>query len=63
MDEEREGCLPFVVTEDNVTIVKKLVIQDGRTTEKQFSSENGIYVGSIELILHNHLNTKKVSAW
>ena len=59
--EDREGSSLFVVTEDNVTIVKKL-LQDKRLTVKQVSNETGIIVGSIELILLDHHNMNKVSA-
>ena len=47
MDEDREGCPP--------TEVKKLVLHDRRITitVKHLSSETGISVGSIELILND----------
>ena len=55
MDEDREGCSPFVVTEDNVNIVEKLVLQDQRITVKQLSSETGISLESFELIHNDNL--------
>ena len=59
--EDREGSSLFVVIEDKIIIVKKL-LQDQRLTVKHLSSETGIIVGSIELILYGHLNMNKVSA-
>ena len=60
MDEDRKGRPPFMVTGDNVTRVKNLVLQDKRITVKQLLSDLGISVGSIELILYDHLNMNKV---
>ena len=54
-----KGAL-FVVTEDNVIIVKRLFLQDRNRNVKQLSSENGNSVGRIELILYGHLSMKKV---
>ena len=61
-DEDGKGRPLFVVTEDNITIVKKLIVQVERITVKQFSSETGISVASFELILHDRLSMKKRSA-
>ncbi|RUS78555.1 hypothetical protein EGW08_013698 [Elysia chlorotica] len=62
MDEPREGRPTSVVTEKNVSTVEGLVKQDRRITVKQFASETRISVGSVEKILHDHLNLNKVSA-
>ena len=59
LDEDREGSPSFAVTEDNVTVVKKTILKDGCITVKQLSSETRISVESIELLLHEHLDTKK----
>ena len=47
---------PFVVTEANVTILKKMASQDQRITVKQLVVVTEISVGSTELILNDHLN-------
>ena len=47
---------PFVVTEANVTILKKMAPQDQRITVKQLVVVTEISVGSTELILHDDLN-------
>ncbi|RUS74667.1 hypothetical protein EGW08_017573 [Elysia chlorotica] len=62
MDEPREGRPTSVVTEKNVSTVEGLVKQDRRITVKQLASETRISVGSVEKILHDHLNLNKVSA-
>ncbi|RUS85452.1 hypothetical protein EGW08_006785 [Elysia chlorotica] len=62
MDEPREGRPTSVVTEKNVSTVEGLVKQDRRITVKQLKSETRISVGSVEKILHDHLNLNKVSA-
>ena len=62
MDEPREGRPTSVVTEKNVSTVEKLVKEDRRITVKQLASESRISVGSVEKILHDHLNLNKVSA-
>ena len=62
MGEDIEERSPYLLTEDNVTIVKKLVKQDQYLTGKQLSSKTGISVRSIELILQHHLNMNKLSA-
>ncbi|GFR86864.1 histone-lysine N-methyltransferase SETMAR [Elysia marginata] len=62
MDEHREGRPPSVVTEKNVSTVKKPIIQDRRITVKQLAFETKISIGSVETILHDHLNLNKVSA-
>ena len=59
-DGDCEGRTHFVITEDNVTIGKKLVPQDRHTNVKQLSSEAGINVGSIKLILNDYIKIKKV---
>ena len=45
-----------------MSTVEKLVKQDRRITVKQLASETRISVGSVEKILHDHLNMNKVSA-
>ena len=55
MNENREGRPHFVVTEDNVVLVMKLVLCDRYITVKQFSTETIIIVGSIELIPRDHV--------
>ena len=62
MDEPREGRPTSVVTEKNVSTVEKLVKEDRRITVEQLASETRISVGSVEKILHDHLNLNKVSA-
>ncbi|RUS82027.1 hypothetical protein EGW08_010218 [Elysia chlorotica] len=62
MDEPREGRPTSVVTEKNVSTVEGLVKQDRRITGKQLASETRITVGSVEKILHDHLNLNKVAA-
>ena len=62
MDEPCEGRPTSVVTEKNVSTVEKLVKEDRRITVKQLASETRISVGSVEKILHDHLNLNKVSA-
>ena len=57
-----EGCPPSVVTDDNDTLVRKLVIQNHCITVKHLSRETGMSVRSIELILHDNLNINKASA-
>ena len=44
MDKDREGRPPFVLIQDNVTIVKTVVLQDQLTTVKQLWIETGISV-------------------
>ena len=60
MDDEREGRPSSVVTEKNVSTVEKLIMQYRRITTKQLAFETKISVGSIETILHDHLNLSKV---
>ncbi|RUS86550.1 hypothetical protein EGW08_005689 [Elysia chlorotica] len=60
--EDKEGRPTSVVTEKNVSTVEGLVKQDRRITVKQLASETRISVGSVEKILHDHLNLNKVSA-
>ncbi|GFR72789.1 transposase [Elysia marginata] len=60
-DEHREGRPPSVVTENKVSTVKKLIMQDRRITVKQIAFETKISIGSVETTLHDHLNLKKVS--
>ena len=62
MDVPREGRPSSVVTEKNVSTVEKLVKQDRRVIVKQLAIETRISVGSVEKILHDHLNLNKVSA-
>ncbi|GFR59376.1 histone-lysine N-methyltransferase SETMAR [Elysia marginata] len=62
MDEHREGQPPSVVTEKNVSTVEKLTMQDREITVKQLAFETKISIGSVETILHDHLNLNKVSA-
>ncbi|GFS22822.1 transposase [Elysia marginata] len=62
MDEHCEGRPPSVVTEKNVSTVEKLIMQDRRITVKQLAFETKISIGSVETILHDHLNLNKVSA-
>ncbi|GFR93853.1 transposase [Elysia marginata] len=62
MDEHREGRPPSVVTEKNVSTVEKLIMQDRRITVKKLAFETKISKGSVETILHDHLNLNKVSA-
>ncbi|GFR80728.1 transposase [Elysia marginata] len=62
MDEHREGRPPSVLTEKNVSTVEKLIMQDRRITVKQLAFETKISIGSVETILHDHLNLNKVSA-
>ena len=62
IDEPREGRPASVVTEKNVSTVEKLVNRDRRITVKQLASETRISVGSVEKILHDHLNLNKESA-
>ncbi|GFS07493.1 transposase [Elysia marginata] len=62
IDEHREGRPPSVVTEKNVSTVEKLIMQDRRITVKQLAFETKISIGSVETILHDHLNLNKVSA-
>ncbi|GFS04114.1 histone-lysine N-methyltransferase SETMAR [Elysia marginata] len=62
MDEHRGGRPPSVVTEKNVSTVEKLIMQDRRITVKQLAFETKISIGSVETILHDHLNLNKVSA-
>ncbi|GFR84868.1 histone-lysine N-methyltransferase SETMAR [Elysia marginata] len=62
MDEHRQGRTPSEVTEKNVSTVEKLIMQDKRITVKQLAFETKISIGSVETILHDHLNLNKVSA-
>ena len=62
MLDNHERCPPSVVTDNNDTLMKKLVIQNHCITVKHLSSETGMSVRSIELILHDNLNINKVSA-
>ncbi|GFR76634.1 mariner transposase [Elysia marginata] len=62
MDEHRECRPPSVVTEKNVSTVEKLIMQDRLITVKQLAFESKISIGSVETILHDHLNLNKVSA-
>ena len=61
MDEPREGRPTFVVTKKNVSTVEKLVKQHRQIIVKQLAIETRISVGSVEKILHDHLNLNKVS--
>ena len=58
MNDVHEECPP---TENSVATVKKLFLHDLCITVKPLSSETGISVGLIELILKDHLNKNKVS--
>ncbi|GFR95245.1 histone-lysine N-methyltransferase SETMAR [Elysia marginata] len=62
MDEHRKGRPPSVVTEKNVSNVEKLIMQDRRITVKQLAFASKISIGSVETILHDHLNLNKMSA-
>ena len=55
MDEDGIGNTPSVRIEDNVTLVRKLLVQDRHIIVKQLSDETGIDVRSIELILNMHI--------
>ena len=54
-DSPRKGRPNFVVTEDSVCQVKTLVLEDWRVTVKQLAAITKMSVGSIETILHDHL--------
>ena len=60
-DSPRKGRPNFVVTEDSVCQVKTLVLEDRRVTVKQLAAITKMSVGSIETILHDHLQMSKVS--
>ncbi|GFR62975.1 histone-lysine N-methyltransferase SETMAR [Elysia marginata] len=62
MDEHRKGRLPSVVTEKNLSTVEKLIMKDRRMTVKLLAFQTKISIGSVETILHDHLNLNKVSA-
>ena len=55
MDEDGIGNTPSVRIEENVTLVRKLLVQDRHIIVKQLSDETGIDVRSIELILNMHI--------
>ena len=59
-DSPREGRPNFVVTEDSVCQVKTL--EDRRVAVKQLAAITKMSVGSIEIILHDHLHMSKVSS-
>ncbi|XP_005093864.1 protein GVQW3 [Aplysia californica] len=63
-DNPREGRPVSAVTEDNVSKVKKIVLNDRRVTLGQLcaETETGLSYGSVETILHGLLNLSKVSS-
>jgi [histone H3]-lysine36 N-dimethyltransferase SETMAR len=61
-DEQRSGRPNDVITDETVSIVEKLVLEDGRLKKKQLAQMTGISESSILNILHDHLHMSKVSA-
>lgn len=50
------------VTDENVSAVEKLILEDRRSTVRDMAEELGISVGSIEQIIHKRLGYRKISA-
>lgn len=50
------------VTDENVSAVEKLILEDRRSTVRDMAAKLGISVGSIEQIMHERLGYRKISA-
>lgn len=61
-DEHRCGRPSTSVTQENVVKVEKIVLSDRRVTIRYLVQETGISYGSIQSILKQSLNMRKVSA-
>lgn len=63
-DEPREGRPTTVVVPENVDAVHELIKHDRQVTYREIEASLGISMTSINKILHEHLNVKKVcSRW
>ena len=49
-------------SEQMIARVEQMVIEDRRLTVKQIAAIAGIYVGSVDTVLHDDLKMRKVSA-
>lgn len=61
-DDARSGRPSTAVTGENVQAVENLVMADRRVSVRNIAAETQMSVGSVETILHEHLNMSKVSA-
>ena len=61
-DEPRSGRPATAVTEENVAALETMIKEDRRITVQEMAHALGISVGSVETILHDHLNMNKVCA-
>lgn len=50
------------ITPDNIKRVEEMILEDRRVTVRDLSEEVGISIGSIESIIHNHLEYRKITA-
>ncbi|XP_033224449.1 protein GVQW3-like [Belonocnema kinseyi] len=50
------------ITPDNIRRVDQMILEDCRMNARDISSELGISIGSVESIIHEHLQYRKVTA-
>ncbi|XP_026805906.1 protein GVQW3-like [Rhopalosiphum maidis] len=50
------------VTPDNIRRVEQLILEDRRMNVRDISAEVGISIGSVESIIHEHLQYLKITA-
>ena len=61
-DEPRSGRPVEATSEDEVAVVEKLVLQNRSVSNKEIMAERNLFYGTVERILHDHLNLSKVAA-
>jgi len=62
VDDDPSSGRPLTgLTEENVKAVENLVMEDRRVSVRRIAAEVKLSVGSIETILHDHLNMFKAS--
>ena len=61
-DERRSGRPVEATSEDEVAAVEKLVLQNRSVSIKEIMARRNLSYGTVERILHDHLNLSKVAA-
>ena len=63
-DNPRSGRAPTAVTEENVSAVEALVLEDRRISVRRIADVLSIGHNAVQTILHEHLNmTKVIARW
>ena len=61
-DDPNIGRPNTALTEENVELVKNIVLSDRRLKVKEIIAQSSLSCGTVFTILHDHLNMKKISA-